>query len=231
MARDFDGVGDQLALGSDASIDAFVSRSVAMWLRLDSSVSYATLSAKDAPATLSGFALARGFGATTLTITQTWDGNAIEARWNVNTDPGTTLRHVVVTYNNSSAANDPAAWIDGASSGVTETVAPGTTADSDAAKNLVLGLADGGGGDLDGLIGFYCYDNTIWDAAMVNRHRWWGSAPGGPSTVKVWHPFWTDQLNNKGTATANATATGTTVNNASVPKVERCWAGLMGVGR
>lgn len=231
MARDFDGTDDKLSLGSDASIDAFVSRTVAMWLRLDSASSYAMLSAKDGPATISGFALARNFGATTLTITQTWDGNATEARWNVDTDPGTTLRHVVITYNNSSATNDPAAWIDGASSGVTESVAPGTTADSDAAKNLVLGEGEDGGGDLDGLIGFYCYDNTVWDSATVNRHRWWGCAPGGPSSVKVWHPFWSASLTNKGTATANATATGTTVNNAGVPRVERCWGSMMGVGR
>jgi len=33
------------------------------------------------------------------------------------------------------------------------------------------------------------------------------------------------------TAVANGTATGTTMNNASLPRVERCFGGLMGCGR
>jgi len=49
--------------------------------------------------------------------------------------------------------------------------------------------------------------------------------------VKVWHPLWTSDLNNRGTATANGTATGTTMDNASCPRVERCHAAMMGVGR
>ena len=67
-------------------------------------------------------------------------------------------------------------------------------------------------------------------AAGANRHRWWGMAPGGPSTMLVCLPLWTDDLANKGTAgTATFTATGTTM--TSIPKVERCWASTMGCGR
>lgn len=231
MARDFNGTNQKINFGSDASIDAFASRTVAMWVRLDTATSYAILLAKDGPATNSGFAVSRTFNAQTIDLTHTWDANAAESRWQSNTSLGSVLAHLVVVYSNASPVNNPTMYVNGSTVGVTESSAPGTTADSDAAKNLVSGEGEDGGGDLDGLIGFLCYDNTLWDAAMVNRHRWWGCAPGGPSTVKMWHPLWTGDLNNRGTAAANGTATGSVVDNASVPKVERMWGSMMGCGR
>lgn len=232
MARDFNGVNEQIVLGSDVSIDAFALRSVAFWYQSDSGTSYAILFGKDGPATNSGFGISRDFNLTRLTITHTFGAGATEARWNVTgSDPGTALHHVVITYDNGNVANNPLCYIDGVSVAVTVATAPSGTADSDAAKDLYVGQGADGGGDFDGRLAHLSYDNTIWDAAMVNRHRWWGTAPGGPSTVKVWHPWWTAELNNKGTATANGTATGTRVDNASVPKVERMWGSLMGCGR
>jgi len=123
----------------------------------------------------------------------------------------------------------PVIYVNGVSQTVAVNTAPAGTQSSDAAGTLAAGETTTGLNDYDGRLAFWCYDSTLWDAAKVNRHYWWGCAPGGPSTVKVWHPFWTSDLGNRGTAVADGTATGTSM--ASLPRVERMWGSMMGCGR
>jgi hypothetical protein len=139
---------------------------------------------------------------------------------------GTRL-HLAVVYDNQSAANDPTIYVDGAAVSLTVISTPTGTASADAAWNLALGeVDDTGGEDFDGALGWLCYANALWSTDQVNRARWWGR-PGGAQAV--YHPLVTDKLANEGTATADGTATGTTLR--SLPRVERCWGMLMGCGR
>lgn len=224
MGRDFDGANDRAALGSDASIDSFIAYSNAFWVRSDSAAATRHVAGKNQFG--SGWVISVPTSEDIALWVQ-WSGATAE--WLCGGFTAGVLRHVVVTYNGAATGNDPVCFINKVSQTITEDVAPSGTLSADAAQQLTLGETSSGGNDLDGLLGFYCYDNQVWDAAMVNRHFWWGVAPGGPSTVKVWHPFWTSETNNKGTATANASLTGTTM--VSIPKVERMWASMMGCGR
>lgn len=218
---------ERIAFGSDASIDGFALRTVAMWIQNDASdASFRQLFEKGATSsTFPGLILDPSVG----DLIWREDFSTAGGEWQSASSVGTGLTHVAVVYDAGSTANVPVIYVDGVSQTVATNTAPVGTQASDATATLEIGEASNGDNDYDGRIAAWCYDNTLWDAAKVNRHRWWGCAPGGPSTVKVWHPFWTSDLNNRGTATANGTATGTRM--ASLPRVERCWAGLMGCGR
>lgn len=231
MARDFDGANDNINFGSDASIDSFTSFTISMWLRADTAQNAFDVIAQKTTATTNGWSLGmQTFDSPDWLQFQTgWSGTTVDyARHYITAYTTGTLSHIVWTYDTSSDTNDPLCYMDGVSQTVTQhpTEVPSGTYGADAASNMVVGETTGGSQDFDGVIGFFCYDNAVWDAAMVNRARWWGTPGGG---VEVVHFMWTSDLNNKGTATANGTATGTTV--TAIPKVERCWAGMMGVGR
>ncbi len=227
MARDFDGLNDEIGFGSDPSLDGFSQISVLAWARGDSAVAFVALVHK-ASSTALGWLMFRDgdklrFIRDFTTANGDWEGPA--GSW-----PAGQLAHVVVTYDDSSAANDPVLYLDGVAQAVTENVTPVGTAVSDAAEPLEAGEI-GAGFDLDGLLGQIVYVSGILSAAEINRARWWGSPRGGPSTVPVWHPLWTSDLLNRGTAVANGTAAGTTMDNANCPRVERCHAAMLGVGR
>lgn len=223
MARSFDGTDDNVSFGSDASVDSFVSRTASLWTRVDGGADvFDILIGKG-----SWFIAWQGFSSlfsfdfyqNTSTPDTNWTGSTP-----LTAAPG--FRHVVVTYDGSSMSNDPVLYIDGTINATTEDAAPTVAITDDAGNNLTIGEHTTGGQDFLGLLGWVCYDNTIWTAAQVNRARWWGT-PGG--SIKVYHPLMTTKLTNEGTATANGTATGTTMD--SIPRVERCWMGMMGVGR
>ena len=137
--------------------------------------------------------------------------------------------HVVVTYSNGATTNDASIYLNRTLETLATDTNPTGTYALDAGDALRLGLSAGGAADFNGLMGWVMYHDAILSAADVNRHYWWGCAPGGPSTMKVWHPLWSDSLANKGTAVADGAATGTTM--ASIPRVERMWGSLMGCGR
>ena len=228
MARDFDGVDDQIDFGSDASIDDFTTWTVALWARADTGAASADqLANKGTGAGAGGgWALTWETFGNELHVAVAWSG--ADAEW-VSAAPGiTTLAHIAVTYDGSSTANDPVIYFDGVSQTVTENVAPSGTFEADAANSLIIGQDQGGGNDLDGLIGNFCYDNTIWTADQVRRHMRWG-IPRGGTTSKVWHPLDTSSLTNKGSATANGSATGTTMV-ASAKTNRRHSEMLIGVG-
>lgn len=229
MARDFDGANDRVGMGSDASIDSFVTQSVACWAVVDSipTGSNAQILGKNGN---SQWALEVGANDRDVVWFRKWNTGS-SGLWISNMSTGLpfadgALVHVVVVHDGGSTANDPTIYVDGASVSVTELSAPSGTLVSDSAQNLASGSRDDNNDDYDGRISHLVYANALWDAAQVNRHRWYGE-PGGAVAVK--HPWMTDSLTNKGTATANGSATGTTM--AGLPRVERNHMSMMGCGR
>jgi hypothetical protein len=155
------------------------------------------------------------FSQDTTGTTGTWRGStALNGAWH----------QVVIVYDG--ALGTPTMYVDGATESVSTISTPTGSASSDAGDSLYLGELAGSASDYLGAVGWVQYDNTQWDSSQVNRHRWYGKKGGN---VPVDHPLWTSALTNQGTATANGTATGTTM--TSSPKVERCYAMMMGVGR
>lgn len=226
MARDFDGTNDRIDCGSDASLDSFSSKTMAYWYVRDVGLAVHSIIQKDR------FAIGWGAGHGSTANNKVYfmrDFDTTNGEWtSTNVVGAGAISHVVITYVDG-ISNDPVIYLNNVSETVLEVSTPTLTVVDDAANSLTLGETGGGANDFNGRLGFVCYDNTIWTAADVNRHYWWGCAPGGPSTVKVWQPFWTSELTNKGTAVANGTATGTTM--ASLPRVERMWGSMMGCGR
>lgn len=223
MARDFDGANDDITFGSDASIDGFTNKTIAFWLRWDGTGVNDVFVAKANSTGTTGWAVISDAGTNTVlyfidmtTTNGTWHGSTAvnDAAWH----------HIVVVHDG--ATGTPVMYVDGNTETITTVSTPVGTAVGDAGENLQLGEIGGTGFDFDGAVGWLCYDNSQWTAAQANRHRWWGCSGGG---IDVVQPMITTDLTNKGTATANGTATGTTM--TSSPKVERCYASMMGVGR
>ena len=224
MARDFDGADDELAFGTDASIDGFVSKTIGGWFRVDVTTSVRALLYKATAFANPGWSAAHtAFGGPGVQVPEFAHGfSTTDGRWRTSTDRSDgELMHITITYNNSDVANDPVIEINGVAETLVEVAAPVGTADDDSGETLRAGLNSAGLNDFDGAMMSLAYDNQIWDAGMKNRHRWHGR-PGGP--VKVLHPFLTDKLVNEGTATADGTATGTTM--TSIPRVTRPGCGV-----
>lgn len=223
MARDFDGANDDISFGSDASIDNFTNKTVACWLRWDGTGVNDVFVAKSNATGTTGWAVLSDAG--TNTVLYFIDMNTTNGIWHGSTTVNNANWHHVVVVHDG-ATGTPVIYVDGNTETITTVSTPVGTATGDAAELLQLGEAGGTGLDFDGVIGWLCYDNSQWTAAQANMHRWWGFIGGG---IDVVQPMWTTDLTNKGTATANGTATGTTM--IGVPRVERCYASMMGVGR
>lgn len=223
MARNFDGADDWIDFGSDASIDAFSSKTFAAWVIKDDDAVERIGGKEEAGVTPTGWTLQHNRTAAVSTghLTFRQDFTGTDGLWSSpnNGVPFGTLHEVGVTYDRGSTANDPVFYVDGVSVAVTETTPPTLNSEPDSAHVLRIGAAGDGSGDFDGRMMAFVYDNTLFTAAAMNRHRWWGMGPGGHSTMKVWHPLWSDSLANKGTATADGTANGT--NMASIAKLLR----------
>lgn len=223
MARDFDGTDDNINFGSDASIDDLSPRSICLWIRRDGSLQRSSIVAKS----LSNAAwdLVMGVSNNNPSITQDFD--TANGGWRMTSSiSGGAIAHIAVTYDPSSPSNDPVFYFNGALDTTVETAAPSGTAQSDATKDLILGTNDALGFDFDGLMGWLVVASGILDAAAINRAKWWGRPNGG---LQVYHPLVTDKLSNEGSATANGTASGTTVVGMAVPVV-RPGTALMGMG-
>lgn len=228
MSRDFDGTDDNIDFGSDASIDGFTTKSLSLWLRADGTGSlYDLIVGKGTGAwalAWNTFLAPDGFD-----FFQAWAG-ADESNWrNAGGEyAAAQIKHIAVTYDSASATNDPVLYINGVATTWTVSGTRTEPADSDATASLRLGEDSSGTSDFDGAIEHFCYASGIWTAAQVNRARWWGRPGGG---VEVYHPLVTDKLTNEGTATANGSATGTTVAALVTPVVRRGTAMLgMGIG-
>lgn len=227
MARDFDGANDQIAFGSDASIDNFVTKSISFWARSDTGASAfdEILNKSSAGGGSTGWFVAHNtfnpVGAR-LSYQNTWSGT--DGAWHAPDFTG--YRHVCITYDGGNVANVPIIYIDGVAQTLVVGSTPTGTLDADAAHNLLLGEDAGGSSDWDGALAHLCYHDAIFTAADVNRARWWGRPHGG---LKVYHPFLTDKVANEGSATANGTVTGSAMAAAAIP-VQRPGTAMMGMG-
>jgi len=226
MSRNFNGANDVINYGSDASIDNFAQKSIGLWLQRSSIDTNDFIFGKDRAIANWGCTI-RGAAAPANVFSFEHGFSVTDGEWRASTVISTgVLHHVVITYNNASILNDPVVTINGIDDTITEATSPAGAADSDATPNLLQGENGGGVADFGGDMGWLVYASGIWDAAQKNRHRWWGT-PGG--AVALNHPLVTSNLTNKGTATANGTATGTTM--SSIPRVERNLGTMMGCGR
>ena len=232
MARDFDGVDDTISCGSDASVDQMNPKTLLLWLVLDADTNDAPFWTKIGTDALGWLFVLLNAPDDLLYYEERFSGT--DGAWYTATTviATGTLYHIALVYDNSDVANVPTFYVNGVAQTTTVITTPTGTVDSDAANSLRMGAYDSGGASrVDGRLGFMEVENAALSVANINRHRWWGCTPGGPSTMNVWHPLWTDSLVNKGTATANGVATGTTMDNATVPRAERMWGSMMGVGR
>lgn len=229
MARDFDGVDDQIDFGSDAALDNMAPFTSAGWYFFDTlpaldAFDYINtkIPAGDVNATWLMYLFAAP-GGTSLTTFISHQTTAL-ATTSTDTITSGTWNHFVATW--PGGTNVSKLFRDGVEMAYAIQTAPVGARLSDAAESLKVGDSLVANTDMDGRLGAYCLDNTEWTAAQINRARYWGH-PGG--TKLVYHPFHTTKLTNEGTATADGTPTGTTM--ISMPKVERCWAASMGCGR
>lgn len=227
MARDFNGTNERLSFGTDASVDGFTTLTVAFYVAVD------TANTRWLIGKGSGFWAAWSVVLTSATfpmiinLLSAWSG--ANARWSQVTGSVATagvVYQLVITYDNTSTTNDPVFYLNGAVVAQTELTAPSGSVTSDAGETLAAGENTAGGNDFDGRFQHLIYDSRAWDAGQVNRHRWWGR-PDGATAVN--HPLLTSKLANEGTATADGTATGTTMASMATP-VQRPGSVLMGLG-
>lgn len=219
--RDFDGANDEISLGSDASIDDFNPRSICYWVRHDAAASVQVVAAKG-PGSNEVALVAIG-EQPRFSSDWTTDGN-----WVGTTDIVVTgFHHICITYDHGATTNDPIIYVDGAVETLTVDTAPTGSWVADAGNELQLGETNADALDLDGNLSCFVFHSAILTAADVNRARWNCRPMGG---MAVYHPFWTTKLANEGTATANGTATGTTVASSPVPSARPGFGFLSGIG-
>lgn len=238
MARDFGGA-DYIDFGSDASIDAYPAKNVLAWVYPDLAGGAADFDSILSKAEVglaenlnSGFELAFQVSAVStghLRFIHAWSITDGEWVTNNNSVPNGNMQHIGVSYDGQSTGNDAVFYLNGVSLAVTETSPPAGNIAQDNAQNLQAGQRSDASRRYDGRIGWLLYDDVAITQGTLNRHRWWGTGPGGPSTVRMLHPFVTDATTNRGTATANAVPNGTAM--ASLPRVERMYGSMMGCGR
>lgn len=237
MARAFDGTNDRI-ITADNAITGIntVSQSTLVWLYQESQPTanqWAGGTVTDAgtgnrnirrlvtgPPVSTGFVFRYSCGSTTGT-SHSWDSD----------DRATGTWHsCAATIDRSTlSTGTPDMWVNGSSVTPTRSETGGSTALT-GDDTVRLGENASGGADLNARIGPFAIIGSAIVAADANRFHWWGAAPGGPSTMEVWLPLWTDNLRNKGVGGDIAyTATGTTM--TAMPKIERCWASTMGCGR
>ena len=157
-AASFDGVDSKIDCGSGATIDGLFAANgwLTAWINPESDgegsvglvfdkVTYRLITRDEAA------------GLVRLRFEQEWDAGGTISQW----DTGVVVQtdefvRIDIVYDNSSAANNPTLYINGVPNvvgdGLTETTAPGTTADSDAANNFIIGNNTGQTATFDGKI-------------------------------------------------------------------------------
>lgn len=219
--RDCDGTNDEIAFGSDASIDNFTARTIALWVRADATGVNQVWVTK-------GVATNEVLAQSSLDLVRYISDWTTDGNWIGTTDvaDAATFHFVCVRYNNSATSNDAAIRVDAVDETLTTDTAPTGSWVADAGNELQVCETNPDAADFDGNISFFTFDNTFFSVADCNRARWWGRAKGG---LAVYHPFLTNKLANEGVATANGTATGTTVASSPVP-VQRPSSALLNGG-
>lgn len=135
--------------------------------------------------------------------------------------------HIAVTYDRSDPANVPTIYVNGTAVATSQVGSAPSGTPTTGGDTLKIGENLGGTEDLTGTIGWFCAQGgVLWDAAQVNRARWWGRPGGG---VTVYYPLVTAKLADEGSSGAALTATGTTVAGLVNPVV-RPGSAMMGMG-
>ena len=225
MARNFDGTNDNIGFGADASIAGFTVKTWAAWVR-HGATGVQDLIARKTGAATGWNSFTRTAADDTVSITQqcaTTDGS-----YRGSTALGTGWRHIAMVHDlTGTPPIDPVIYVDGAAETITVITTPvGASAVDLTADAFAVGETGAGAADFLGDLEAMSYDNTLWDAATVNRARWWGRPGGG---LEVYHPLFTDKLTNEGTGTADGTASGTTVAASLIPMV-RPGQAMLGFG-
>lgn len=228
MARAFDGANDNIALGTDASVDNFTVRTCCAWVRRAvTNARYAVISKTNGANTGHvGLRLGQDSDSNGCQVLQQFDTTNGVWRGGTALNSTTAFYHIATVYDKSATTNDPLIYVNGASETITEQLTPVGTASDDSARTLQLGEEQSGAGDFSGEMMCVVYHNAALTAEQINRAKWWGRPGGG---LVVYHPLFTDKLANEGSATADGTATGTTVAAMACPVV-RPGTSMMGMG-
>jgi len=160
MAIEFNGTSQRLSCGSGASIDDIASLSIGAWMYLDDVTGYQVIASKYA-----GWIIRTN--ANKLELYRNWTGGA--GLW-ISTNVvfvATTWAHFLITYNNSSTANNPIFYINGVSVAVTKTQTPVTAPTSDAASTLWWGSYGAGADWFDGKLQDCRIANVIWTPEQI----------------------------------------------------------------
>lgn len=167
-------------VGSDASIDDFINLSACAWVKPNSSLTtYGDIIAKFTNA-IDGWQMALDFTTLTslrLSFYRVFDGS--DGHWLTSSAISyNQWSHVCVTYNNSSASNDPLFYVNGSAVSSTENTTPTGTASADAGGDAYIGAYNNGGtpgelfnGSLDEV---RLYNRILTDteiAALYNSSR------------------------------------------------------------
>ncbi len=174
---DFDGTDDYINAGSNATLDQIFSGggSVSLWVNRDTSSAAADFLVKGSNSTGGlGWVL---FGSNSNTITFRKAFTSSNGIW-VTTSAVTTdgsWDHIVVTYNQDSAANDPTIYVNGVIASITESTQPSGSAYDDSSHNLTIG-AHSSNSFTDGKIDeTRLYNRTLSAAEVMSLYQW---APG-----------------------------------------------------
>ena len=222
MARDFDGTDDYLDMGSDASIDDFGAVTLACWIRFDTTMTFPRILEKADLADLNGWLWLKFTGASN-TLYFARDFATVDGSWRGSTSLNNgTIYHIATTHDGTTGVATH--YINGVVETLAATVTPSGALVADAASVLQAGIQNTLVAELDGFMAHIIYHNAVLTAADINVARWWGRPIGG---LKVYHPLFTDKLTNEGSATADATATGTTMLAVALPVV-RPGSAMMG---
>ena len=163
MARDFDGVDDQIDFGSPAALDDLIVISISIRAKFDAlSLGEGLVSKYGAGAGGWFFSVGSVYDLERPFFTTKWVAGAGDCDANIDLVAGTQYQ-LGVTYDASSTANDPALYVDGVSQGVTERQTPSGTRGSDAANSLIVGWAGTGAFRCDGPLA----EGGIWDVILT----------------------------------------------------------------
>jgi hypothetical protein len=173
----FDGSDDTVNAGSGTSLDALTNKSVTAWINAASfgENSYGRIVDKGTdPSSSSGWGLfvcnSTNCSGNNLAFFHDFSG-ANDGWWTTPTNSISTGSwiHVAVTYNNSSASNDPVIYINGESKTITESITPAGTASDDSATSLFIGNRSAGDRTFDGSIDDVRVYNYILNSRQIKQ--------------------------------------------------------------
>lgn len=169
VALFFDNSNDRLTVGSATVIDNIfdTGASVSVWINTNSGTNSRIVDKTGwlflPLETLSG----------TCNIRLTHQFSTTNGHWTTTARPITfgQWHHVVVTYNNSSTANDAIIYVDGVPAAISETSTPAGTRVSDASGSFVIGDRLSTGRTFDGSMSdFRVYDRILSDVEVMSLY-------------------------------------------------------------